>query len=104
VEREAIDLLKARLMKAHIGEVHTGIITGVVPFGFFVELQNYLVEGLVSISTLTDDEYVYDEPAHRLVGVRTGKVYRLGDIVKVRIVGVEEERGRIELQLVEEER
>ena len=103
VEREAIDLLKARLMKAHLGEVHTGIITGVVPFGFFVELQEYLVEGLVSINTLTEDEYIYDEPAHRLVGLRTGKVYRLGDIVRVMVVKVEEDRGKIELELVEEE-
>lgn len=104
VEREAIDLLKVRLIKAHLGETLRGIITGVVPFGFFVELQEYLTEGLVSISTLTDDQYIYDEPAHRLVGVRTGKVFRLGDVLRVRIVMVDEERGKIELELVEEER
>ncbi|MCS7284570.1 MAG: RNB domain-containing ribonuclease, partial [Hydrogenobacter thermophilus] len=103
VEREAIELLKARLMKGHIGEAFAGIITGVVPFGFFVEIQDYLVEGLVSINTLVDDQYIYDEPAHRLVGIRTGKVFRLGDVVKVKVVGVDEERGRIELELVKEE-
>lgn len=103
VEREAIELLKARLMKGHIGETFTGIITGVVPFGFFVEIQDYLVEGLVSINTLVDDQYIYDEPAHRLVGIRTGKVFRLGDVVKVKVIGVDEERGRIELELVKEE-
>lgn len=100
VEREAIDRLKARLMKAHLGEEFEGIITGVVSFGFFVEIKEYLVDGLVSISTLEDDQYVYDEPSHRLVGITTGKVFRLGDKVRVKIVGVDEERARLELVLV----
>ncbi|MFN7065471.1 MAG: ribonuclease R [Aquificaceae bacterium] len=100
VEREAIDRLKARFMKAHLGEEFEGIITGVLSFGFFVEIQEYMVEGLVSMTTLKDDNYLYDEPAHRLVGVNTGKVYRLGDRVKVKVVAVDEERARLELVLV----
>ncbi|NPA32820.1 MAG: ribonuclease R [Aquificae bacterium] len=100
-EMEAIDYLKARYMKGRIGEEFIGIITGVVSFGFFVELEENLVEGLVKVNTLTDDEYVYDEPAHRLVGVRTGKVFRLGDHVKVKCVGVDEERARVEFELIE---
>ncbi len=99
MEREAIDRLKARFMKAYIGEEFQGIITGVVPFGFFVEIQEYLVEGLVNIATLKDDNYLYDEPAHRLVGINTGKVFRLGDRVKVKIVAVDEERAKLELVL-----
>ena len=102
VEWEAIDILKARFMRSRLGEVFEGIITGVVQFGFFVELKETLVEGLVRINTLTDDDYVYDEPAHRFVGVRTGKVYRLGDKVRVKVVAVDEERGKIELMLAEE--
>ena len=101
VEREAIDYMKARYMKGRIGEEFYGIITGVVPFGFFVELEENLVEGLVKINTLTDDEYVFDEPAHRLVGVRTGKVFRLGDHVKVRCIAVDEETARVEFELIE---
>lgn len=101
VEMEAIDYMKARYMKGRIGEEFVGIITGVVPFGFFVEIEENLVEGLVKISTLRDDEYVFDEPAHRLVGVRTGKVFRLGDHVKVRVVAVDEESARVEFELVE---
>ncbi len=101
VEMEAIDYMKARYMKGRIGEEFVGIITGVVPFGFFVELEENLVEGLVKINTLTDDEYIFDEPAHRLVGVRTGKVFRLGDHVKVRVLSVDEESARIEFGLVE---
>ncbi len=100
VEREAIDKLKARFMKAHIGEEFEGIITGVVSFGVFVEIQEYMVEGLVNISTLKEDQYVYDEPAHRLVGISSGKVYRLGDRVRVKVVGVDEDRARLELVLV----
>ncbi|NPA40916.1 MAG: ribonuclease R [Aquificae bacterium] len=102
VEWEAIDILKARYMRSRLGEVFEGIITGVVQFGFFVELKETLVEGLVRINTLTDDDYVFDEPAHRFVGVRTGKVYRLGDTVKVKVLAVDEERGKIELMLAEE--
>ncbi len=102
VEWEAIDILKARYMRSRLGEVFEGIITGVVQFGFFVELKETLVEGLVRINTLTDDDYVFDEPAHRFVGVRTGKVYRLGDTVRVKVLAVDEERGKIELMLDEE--
>ncbi|MCX8164235.1 MAG: ribonuclease R [Aquificaceae bacterium] len=100
VEREAIERLKARFMRSHIGEEFEGLITGVVAFGLFVEIQEYLVEGLVSISTMKEDQYVYDEPAHRLVGVSTGKVFRLGDKVKVKVVAVDEERARLELVLI----
>jgi ribonuclease R len=101
VEREAIDRLKVRLMRAHIGEDFEGIITGVVSFGFFVELKDYLVEGLVNVASLEEDEYIYDEKAHRLVGYRTGKVYRLGDRVKVKLTSVDEERGRLSFVLAE---
>jgi len=101
VEREAIDRLKVRLMRAHIGEDFEGIITGVVSFGFFVELKDYLVEGLVNVASLEEDEFIYDEKAHRLVGYRTGKVYRLGDRVKVKLTSVDEERGRLNFVLAE---
>ena len=88
-------------MKAHIGEEFEAIITGVVSFGFFVEVKDYLVEGLVSVSSLEDDEYIYDEKAHRLVGYRTGKIYRLGDKVRVKLVSVDEERGWLSFVLAE---
>ncbi len=104
VEREAIDRLKVRLMKGKIGEEFMGIITGVVSFGFFVELKDYLVEGLVSITSLKEDQYIYDERAHRLVGYRTGKIYRLGDKVRVKLVSVDEERARLNLVLIEDQK
>jgi len=103
VEWEAMNILKARYMRSRLGEVFEGIITGVVSFGFFVEIKATLAEGLVRITTLTDDDYVFDEPAHRFVGIRTGKVYRLGDTVRVRVLAVDEERGKIELMLAQDE-
>ncbi len=101
VEWEAIDILKARFMRGRIGEEFEGIITGVTGFGLFVEIEETLVEGLVNISSLKEDDYIHDEPAHRIVGVRTGRVYRLGDRVRVRVVAVDEERGKIDLELIE---
>lgn len=98
-EREAIDRLKIRFMRAYIGSEFEGIITGIIQSGFFVEISQFLVEGFVSISTLDNDQYIFDEPAHRLVGVRSGKVFRLGDIVKVLVAGVNEERAKLELVL-----
>ncbi len=100
VEREAIDLLKVRFMRSFLGEDFEGIITGVMPYGFFVEIKEYLVEGLVNITLLKDDDYVYDESFHRIVGITTGKVYRLGDMVRVKIIKVDEDRGRLDLDLV----
>ena len=102
VEREAIDLLKARFMRGYVGEVFEGIITGVTSYGLFVEIKEYLVEGFVSITLLKDDDYLYDEPSHRLVGVRTGKIYRLGDVLKVRVLKVDEERGKLNLSIEED--
>jgi len=102
VEWEAMDILKARYMRSRLGEVFEGVITGVVPFGFFVEIKETLVEGLVRVTSLTDDDYVFDEPAHRFVGVKTGRIYRLGDTVKVKVLAIDEERGKIELTLAGE--
>jgi ribonuclease R len=59
------------------------------------------VEGLVNVASLEEDEFIYDEKAHQLVGYRTGKVYRLGDKVKVKLISVDEERGRLNFVLAE---
>ncbi len=97
VEREAIEKMKLRLLKDKVGETFEGIITGVFQFGFFVELKEVLVEGLVSLRELKDDQYIFDEENQRLVGVKSGKSYRLGDRVRVRILAVREEEGEMDL-------
>lgn len=83
-ERESDKLKKAEFMSGHIGESFEGIISGVTGWGLYVELPN-TVEGLVHVSTLRDDYYIYDQETYELKGELTGKVYRLGQKVRVRV-------------------
>jgi ribonuclease R len=64
--------------------------------------RDFIVDGLVPIETLKDDEYVFDEPNHRLVGTKTGKVYRLGDPVRVKLVRADEEKMEVDFVLAED--
>ena len=104
VEEEAVERLKIRMLKGYIGDTFEGIITGVHPYGFFVELKDFIIDGLVPIETLKDDEYIFDEPNHQLVGVKTGKRYRLGDPVKVKLVRADEEKKEVDFVLAEEQK
>ncbi|WP_297472899.1 ribonuclease R [Persephonella sp.] len=97
-ERDALDILKLRILSNHVGEVFEGIITGVVSFGLFVELKRYLIEGLIPINTLPD-HFKYDEVNQRLVS--DWKVFRLGDRIKVRIEKVDEDLKKLDLSYVE---
>lgn len=83
-EREVDDLKKAQYMSERIGEEYDGIVSSVTSFGMFVELEN-TIEGLVHISALTDDYYVYDEKFLSLIGERTKKIYKLGDEVRIKV-------------------
>jgi ribonuclease R len=83
-EREAHDLLKAQYMQSRLGEEFEGVVSGVTNFGIFVELDN-MVEGLVHITALGDDYYIFDERTRSLVGERTGKRYNLGQTVRVQV-------------------
>jgi ribonuclease R len=100
-EREVIELKKIEFMRGRIGEVLPGFVSGVLPFGFFVELEEALVEGLVHVGSLVDDDYVYVERAHLLRGRRRGRVFRIGDAVQVRVIGANPERRRIDFELAE---
>jgi ribonuclease R len=96
-ERELVEWKKVRFMKDKLGEVFDGFVTGVMPFGLFVELEEFFVEGLVHISTLADDYYLFSEKTHALRGESTGKVFRLGDRLEVRVVRVDVEARQIDL-------
>jgi ribonuclease R len=98
-ERDAVDALKAGFMKDRIGESFDGTISGVASFGFFVEISDPFVEGLVRLTTLADDYYEFDESHHQLVGRNTKKRYRLGDPVRVTVMGVDLWRRRIEFSI-----
>ncbi|HEY8394199.1 MAG TPA: RNB domain-containing ribonuclease, partial [Thermaerobacter sp.] len=99
-ERESVDLKKVEYMRDKVGEQYRGIISGVTPFGLFVTLPN-LVEGLVHVSTMTDDYYHYEEKLYSLVGERTRRTFRLGDEVDVIVARVSPETRTIDLVLAE---
>lgn len=102
-EREVDDLKKAEYMSEKIGEEYHGIISSVTNFGFFVELPN-TIEGLVHITDLDDDYYVYDERHLSLIGELTKKIYRLGDEVKIKVDRVNIDTHDIYFKLTENER
>jgi len=97
IEREIISLRQAQFMVDKIGNTFYGTITGVTGFGFFVELENIFVEGLVKISSIMDDYYLYIEPEHKLTGQKRHRVFQIGDRVKVRVKDVELSKRQIEL-------
>ena len=101
-EREVDDLKKAEYMLDRIGEEFTGIISSVTSFGFFVELSN-TIEGLVHITALDDDYYIYDEVHLCLIGERTKKKYKLGDTVKVSCSRVDIPNREIFFDIIEGE-
>ncbi len=87
-ERETVKLEKAEYMRQYIGETYEGVISGMTNWGMYVELPN-TVEGLVHVTRMTDDHYDYIEDRWELAGEHTRKSYRLGQKVKVRVVGVD---------------
>ncbi|MDT8717889.1 ribonuclease R [Clostridium sp. 19966] len=101
-EREVDDLKKAEYMSDKIGETFEGIISSVTGFGFFVELPN-TIEGLVHMSTLEDDYYVYDEAHLCIIGERTKKIYKLGDQVKILVSRVDIDSREVHFEVITEE-
>ncbi|MGC8121362.1 ribonuclease R [Marinobacter sp. VGCF2001] len=98
--RDVMAWLKCEFLRDHVGEEFDGIIGAVVPFGFFVELADIYIEGLVHVSTLNGDYFHHDAAKHRLIGERTAISFRLGDEVRVRVVRVDLEDRKIDLELV----
>jgi ribonuclease R len=94
-ERETLDLKKAEYMLNHIGETYEGVISAVASFGMFVELPNG-VEGLVHMSSLTDDYYEFIEDRYCLAGTHNGHTYRLGDTVQIEVLQVNLEERSID--------
>ncbi|MEC9363821.1 MAG: ribonuclease R [Pseudomonadota bacterium] len=99
--REVVTWLKCEYMRDRIGEVFDGSVASVAPFGLFVELAGLYVDGLVHVSSLRNDYYEHDAAAQRLVGSRSKTVYALGDRVRVKVVRVNLDERKIDLELVE---
>ena len=101
-ERAVDDLLKAQYMERYIGKRFVGIVSSVVEYGLFVELEN-TVEGLVRITTMADDTYLYDEKRLQLKGWKTKKTFAIGDKIDIIVNSVDLELRRIDFLLAEEE-
>ena len=100
-ERDVVDLKKAQFMLNKVGDEYPGFVTGVTSFGLFVELEQLFVEGLIHVSTLGDDYYIYDEKGHSLTGERLKRVFRIGDKLKARVEKVDVDRRQIDFSLIE---
>jgi len=98
-ERELVEWKKVRFMADKVGEVFKGYVTGIQSFGLFVELDEIYVQGLVHVSSMADDYYVFDERAHTLKGENAKRVYRLGDRAEVQVARVDLERRQVDFAL-----
>jgi ribonuclease R len=100
LERDVDDIRMAEYMYDHIGEEFEGVISSVTSFGVFVELDN-TVEGLVHISNMDDDYYIFDEKNYCLIGERTKKTFKIGDIVQVKLTSVNIQKAEIDFLFIE---
>ena len=98
--RDVVNWLKCEFMKDRVGETFPGVITAVTGFGLFVELTDIYVEGLVHVTAMPGDYYHFDPLHHRLSGERSGRSFRLGDSVEVRVMRVDLDERKIDFELI----
>lgn len=98
-ERDVKDIYKARYMEDRVGEEFVGIVSSVTSFGMFIELDN-TVEGLVRLADMNDDYYIFDENTFTILGERTKKMYRIGDVVKIKVEKVNVDFKEIDFKLL----
>src|SRR3954466_2199029 len=101
-ERELMEWKKAKFMQDRIGEDFDGLIISVTKFGFFVELTDLFVEGLVPLNTLIDDHYTYHENTREIIGQRSRRIFRLGQRVRVLVDRIDPVEKKIQFALFEE--
>ncbi len=99
--RDVINWLKCEFLSSRVGEQFDGTVSTVTGFGLFVQLDDMYIEGLIHITSLPKDYYQYEEDHHRLVGEKTGKIFRLGDNLKVKVIRVELNERKIDFELIE---
>lgn len=97
--RGALTWLKCYYMQERIGEEYEGIVSGVVDFGLFVQLEGMQVDGLLHVSSLGQDYFARDRSGYRMVGRGSGKTFKLGDRVRVRVVNVSLDERRVDFEL-----
>ena len=94
--RDVEQWLKCEYMRDKVGESFNGVISGVAGFGLFVELTEVFVEGLISVRDLKEDYFNFDDIHHQLKGQRGGRIYRLGDLISVKVASVNLDDRKIE--------
>lgn len=102
--RDAADWLKCDFMQNQVGNIFNGVISSVTGFGFFVRLNDLFIDGLVHVATLDNDYYRFDPIGQRLIGESSGRTYRLGDVVEVRVGAVHMEERKIDFALMSSKR
>jgi ribonuclease R len=101
-ERELMEWKKVKFMQDRVGEDFDGLITSVTKFGFFVELTDMFVEGLVPLNTLTDDFYTYHENTREIIGQRSRKSYSMGQRIRVLVDRIDPVEKKIQFAILEE--
>lgn len=101
--RFAISALKCEYMSNKVGEIYEGKITGVASFGLFVELKSIFIEGLIHITRLGEEYFVFEPYKHRLIGERSRTIYQLGDTIQVQVARVDKLDQKIDLELILDE-
>lgn len=101
-ERDSIKMKIAEFMESRLGEEFNGTVSGIIPIGFFVELDEYFVEGLVHVSSLEDDYYEIDEHGVSLIGRNKGRRFMIGDRVMVTVARADKQRGEVDFMVVEQ--
>ena len=99
-ERDSIKFMQVKFLQNRIGEVYEGVISGVTEWGLYVEIVENKCEGLVKVSSIKDDHYIYDEKKYALIGYRTKVSYQLGQRVKIKIQRADLERKQMDFILV----
>jgi len=100
--RDVADALKCEYMQDHIGETMVGTIAAVTNFGFFVRLNDIHIDGLVHVTGLISDYYIFDAGKQTLKGERTGRIYRIGDVLEVKVLSVNLDDKKIDFELADE--
>ncbi|NVK28121.1 MAG: ribonuclease R [Flavobacteriia bacterium] len=95
-ERESIKYMQAKYLEKFVGEEFAGVITGVTDWGVFVELNDNYCEGMIRIRDFKDDYYIYDEKNHQIIGESSGRMYQLGDPMRIRVKNVDLEKKQID--------
>jgi len=97
--RDVADALKCEYMQDHVGDVMVGTIAAVTNFGFFVRLNDIHIDGLVHVTSLLSDYYIFDAGKQTLKGERTGRTFRIGDVLEVKVLSVNLDDKKIDFEL-----